>query len=304
MSKKMGVFIPSFLIILLALVLYRLDDITDVASGLIDATPKVVISKANEYSLNNDYSFVQKSRDFIPYSRQDLINIFYSILDNGYENFTFYCPSEYVECIDDMTNIISNKTLITDIGNFVHPFNNFQFVELTTSSSGEINIKITKTYEETEIEAVNRKVDEIMANIFTDDMTNTDKILKAHDYLIDNTYYDTDENNDDLNAYNLFFEGKSKCFGYADAMSIILNKLGIKNYKVGSASHVWNALYLDGTWQQIDVTWDDPIVEDGSRITSTIRHKFYMIDTETILSYDTEEHGFDFNIYSELKNNS
>lgn len=292
--------LPLFLLGIIVITLLKIDVITTYTSRLIGETPKVYIAKPNEYTLNNDYFFVQKTKDFIPYSKQDIINIFYSFLDNGYTTFTFYCPSEYIECINDITNLVNNQTTITDIGNFVHPYNNFSDVYLTTSTSGEINLKIKRTYTSDEIDAINRKVDEILDKITTHNMDISDKILKIHDYIIDNTSYDIN-GSDGLNAYNLLYEGKSKCAGYADTLAIFLSKLGVKNYKIGSEKHVWNTIFLDNKWQHIDVTWDDPVVQNGASITNTIRHKFYMIDTPTLLSYDTTEHNFDTKTYFELQ---
>lgn len=296
--KKM--LLPLFLLAAIVITLLKIDRITFYTSKLISSTPQVYLNKPNEYTTNNNYFFVQKTKDFVPYSKQDIINIFYSFLDNGYTTFTFYCPSEYTECISDITNLINNQSMITDIGNFVHPFNNFSDVYLTTSSTGEINIKIKKTYSDDQVDKIEKKIDEIIKNIITDDMDIHDRILKVHDYIIDSTNYDISDKNSE-NAYNLLFEGKSKCSGYADTLAIFLHKFGIKNYKIGSEKHVWNAIYIDGKWQQVDVTWDDPVIQNGETISNTIRHKFYMIDTKTLLSYDTTEHNFDTKIYFELQ---
>ena len=300
MKKLKGIIVPVILIMFLLLGLYKLDDITNYTVKLIDPMPEIVLDPPNEYARNKSYTYVQKTDNFVPYSKQDIMNIFYSFLDNGYKKLTFYCPSEYTDCINEVTEVINNQTLITEIGNFVHPFNNFTDVHLTTSNSGEVNLEITKTYTQDEINTINSKIDEIFKEIFTVEIDLNDKILLAHDYLVDHSEYDT--NGDDLlNAYDLFTTGKSKCFGYADAMAIILDKLEVQNYKVGSKEHVWNAVNINDEWLQIDVTWDDPIVEGNTNITSTIRHKFYMIDTETLSSYDTTEHDFNRNVYVEVK---
>ena len=297
--KKGNIFVTILFIGIFILTLYKLDDITDFIVTLINPTPKVVLPEKNQYTRNMNYEYVQKTDDFMPYSKQDLLNIFYSYLDNGYDNLTFYCPKEYKECIDDVTKLVNDQTTITDIGNFVHPFNNFRDVYLTTSTSGEVNLKITKTYTEKEQIAINEKVDEIFKTVFKDNMDLNDKILAAHDYIVDNTTYD-ETKNEDLNAYNLFYEKKAKCFGYADAMAIILDRLGVKTFKIGSSAHVWNVVYLNDEWSHIDVTWDDPIVINNATITNTIRHKFYMIDTKTLLEYDEEEHNFNQKVYLEL----
>lgn len=297
--KKKNTISTILLIGIFLITIYKLDDITDFLIKFISSTPNVVLPEKNEYTRNMNFGFVQKTNDFIPFSKQDVLNIFYSYLDNGYDNLTFYCPKEYTECISDITDIVNNQTIITDIGNFVHPFNNFHHVYLSTSNTGEVNLKITRTYTKEEQDLINAKIDEIAKKIFTDEMDINDKILAAHDYIIDNTTYD-ETSNDDLNAYNLLYENKAKCFGYADTMAIILDRLGVKSFKVGSSAHVWNVVYLNDEWSHIDVTWDDPIVLNGTTISNTIRHKFYLIDTKTLLEYDPDEHNFDQKVYLEF----
>lgn len=298
--KRKGIISSIFLSLLFVLVIYKIDDITDFIIKYINSTPEVVLPSTNEYARGESYGFVSNTDSFIPYGKQDLINIFYTFLDRGYENFTFYCPEEYVECVDDMTNIINDQSMITDIGNFVHPFNNFHDVYLSTSSSGEINLKISKTYDDASITKVNDEIDKIIAEVKASKYELKDQILEIHDYIIDHTYYDENAS-DATNAYNLFFEGKTKCFGYADAMALFLDKLGVKNIKIGSKTHVWNLVYIDDEWLHLDVTWDDPVVESGASITNNIRHKFYMIDTDTLHSYDTNEHDFNELVYVEAK---
>ena len=300
MKRRSSILMPILSLALLIVVLYKIDAITDYTTKLINPIPEVVLNDANEYYIGESYSYVQSTDNFVPYSRQDIMNIFYSFLDRGYDNLTIYCPSEYGDCLNDITSIINDQTTITDIGNFVHPYNNFHDVHLVTSSTGEVNIQINKTYSDSEIKAINSKLDAIEKEIYTDEMKLEDKILAAHDYIIDHTSYDVD-GSDTLNAYDLFTNGKAKCFGYADAMDIMLYRLGVKTYKVGSNEHVWNLAYLDNEWSHIDVTWDDPVVEGSARLTDKIRHKFYMIDADTLLSYDTKEHNFNKNIYAEAK---
>ncbi len=292
---------PLFLALILGVVVLNLDYVTDYVANLVSAEPEVIIENGNSYTENQDFVYVQKSRDFVPYSKQDLLNIFYSIFDNGYDTFTFYCPSEYAACLDDIEKLTNNQTIITDIGNYVHPFNNFTHLKVVTGSLGEVDVIVTKMYSDEMIDAINKKLDRIFDEQLNSEMTLEDKVLKIHDYIIDTTYYDQEDGENSGNAYGTLIEGKSKCAGYADAMAIALSRLGIKNYKVASEKHVWNAVYIGDEWSQIDLTWDDPIVQDGAVVTDTIRHKFYMINTDTLLSYDTSEHNFDKNVYIELR---
>lgn len=300
-NKKSTIITLVFAIFAIAIVM-NLDKVTNITSRLINSTPNVTIPEANEYSYNYSYNYVKKSIDFIPYSRQDILDIFYSVLDNGYDTFTFYCPNEYKECLNDVEEVSNNQGVITNIGNFVHPYNNFTSLKVATDSLGEVTITVNKTYGQDKIDALNTKIDQILQEITTPDMTIEDKILVIHDYIIDHTVYDmADENPNSGDAYGVLFDGKAKCAGYADAMALFLNKLEIQNYKVASDEHVWNTLYLNGKWYHLDLTWDDPVVTDGTNITDTIRHKFYLIDTYTLLSYDTKEHNFDKTVYVEVK---
>ena len=81
-------------------------------------------------------------------------------------------------------------------------------------------------------------------------------------------------------------------------MALFLEKMNIINFKVSIETHVWNAIYLDGKWYHLDLTWDDPVTSDGSDILSD---DYFMISTNKLLSLEDKEHGFDYDIYLELK---
>ena len=80
-------------------------------------------------------------------------------------------------------------------------------------------------------------------------------------------------------------------------MALFLNRLNIPNYKVASNTHVWNALFLENAWIHLDLTWDDPVTENGK---DTLLHKFYLIDTASLEKYNITDHEFDKTIYEEL----
>ena len=297
MKKSIYILIIIFLLILF--VIFNVNDITNLSAKIFNTTPKVYVPVKNSYSLDKNYDYVKKTDNFVPHSRQDLLNILYTVFDNGYTNFTFYCPNEYKSCREDIEDIGSNQTLITNIGNFVHPFNNFTNLKISTNSFGKVDIKVKKMYTESQINFVNKVVEDYL-NTLDKNMTLDNKLLKIHDYLIEKTNYDMENTNEYGNAYDLFSKGKTRCSGYSDAFAVFLNKLGVQNIKVASDDHVWNALYINNKWIHVDLTWDDPISKD-TVITDFMRHKFYMIDTKTLLAYDTEDHYFDTDVYEELK---
>ena len=122
-------------------------------------------------------------------------------------------------------------------------------------------------------------------------MSDYDKILTFHDYIIDNTVYDSaaadDPYNeiykDSFNAYGLLFNNTAVCQGYADMMAIFLDRYKIPNIKVSSNTHTWNLVYLNGSWKHLDATWDDPVPTNG------INYKFYtyfLITTSELHEFD------------------
>ena len=83
-------------------------------------------------------------------------------------------------------------------------------------------------------------------------------------------------------------------------MAVFLDKLNIPNYKISSETHVWNAVYLNGSWLHLDLTWDDPVTTSGKDILS---HEYFLItDNELLLKHESsKDHQFDYNIYLEFK---
>ena len=76
------------------------------------------------------------------------------------------------------------------------------------------------------IKNINTKVTEILNNHTNDEMTTEEKIRLIHDYIVNNTKYDSkriDENNFQYqsdNSYGVLFQGYGICSGYADTMAI------------------------------------------------------------------------------------
>ena len=56
------------------------------------------------------------------------------------------------------------------------------------------NVFIQYIYSEEQIKLINEKVDTLYNKLITSDMSNYDKILTIHDYIINNTKYDIERN--------------------------------------------------------------------------------------------------------------
>lgn len=276
----------------------------DKISPLVGINREVTLTEKNEYYRDYDFDFVQNTDNFSPYCKQDIYNIFYTVINSGNDSFTFYCPKEYEDCITDVKELANDQTKLSDINNFVHPFNSFEHIETEYDSIGRVTINITKTYNEAEITTVKAKLDKITSEIFKESNTLEKNITLAHDYIINNSMYDTDRSDLDIikyksdTAYGPLLEGYGICGGYTDAMELFLEKLGVKSYRVSSEAHVWNAVNIGDDWYNLDLTWDDPVIDDGSQV---LEHNFFLISTKKLLEIETEQHNFDQDVYYELK---
>lgn len=104
-----------------------------------------------------------------------------------------------------------------------------------------------------------RAVERVVAECITDGMTDFEKALALHDWLI---------NHADYSSYRTFFGaegvlvyGEGVCQSYAGAYGMLLDAVGISHMPVASQQmdHIWNLIQLDGEWYHVDVTWDDPV---------------------------------------------
>lgn len=288
-------------ILLFSLTFYYKEDILIYYNKYLSNTKQVPTSlEKNEYYRNYNFKYVANTDNFTPNTKQDILNIYYTIINSGMENFTFYCPDTYETCLDDVKDIAYNKTVLSNINDFVHPYNSFNQIETSFDSLGEINIKVIHNYtEEMEI-ILDYKIDEIIKNKITDDMDAVNKIRIIHDYIVNNTKYDQNRSDKNIfeyksnNAYGVLIEGYGICSGYTDSMMLFLEKLNIKSYKVSSENHVWNKVFINNNWYNLDLTWDDPVNSDGS---DSLEHTFFLVTDDEMLKNDKTEHIYNEDVY-------
>lgn len=99
------------------------------------------------------------------------------------------------------------------------------------------------------------KVDAIVDAYVADDMTDYDKALILHDYLI--TFADYDDTLEEHSPEGVLLRGTGVCQSYTEAYRMLLNAVGITNDTETGTEHIWNMILLDGKWYHIDCTWDD-----------------------------------------------
>ena len=265
------------------------------------------ILKQNEYHNKEISSFIKETHNYNVSDKDELINVYYTAINNGYENLTFYCDEYYSECMDDINNLDNEENNFSYINQLVNVFNEYDSIESVYSTDHRVDIKIKRKYSKEDIKKINNEINIIVNKLGINNYDNVlDKIKVFHDYIANINTYDSIRANTGKseyhsdNALGTLFEGKSICSGYTDTLSIFLDKLNLTNVRVATDKHVWNAVYIDNEWKHIDLTWDDPLTSDGSNI---INYDYYMLSTNELLSKNDEEHTFNTDIYTFLKNN-
>lgn len=259
-----------------------------------------VIAKANDYYLESKFKYIQNYTDDVS-NKEELLNYIYYVINTGSDYADGECTDKYTDCVKDLNEIAKDEKMLSIINNFVHPYNSFKTISFTYNEQGKFSLIIEHIYNQTEITEINYIVKQKIKEIITDNMTSEEKIKTVHDYIINNTNYDTlkSENiHDDTyrsnTAYGVLIQGYGICSGYSDAISIFLNELNIDNYKISNDTHIWNLVYINGVWAHLDATWDDPISEYNEN-----RETYFLISYEELQNLADDTHFFDKNIYQE-----
>lgn len=146
------------------------------------------------------------------------------------------------------------------------------------------------------------KAKEILIEICDDDMTDLEKSLAIHDYIVTNVAYDNYglSNIGGKNLLGIYhylespmLYGLAVCDGYAKMYSLLCNMEGIKcivvaglaNKEDPGSGHAWNKIYLDtdgdgaNEWYIVDCTHDDP---GAGNNTEYLRHEYFMATDEML----------------------
>ena len=146
-------------------------------------------------------------------------------------------------------------------------------------------------------EKVDKAADGMLAGL--PDGTDYDKELFIHDAIINSCVYSDEDILSESTVEGVFVEKKAKCSGYARAFKLLLEKAGIESvlihgtatdYDGNAVKHMWNAVNIDGSWYFTDITWDDPVSDDGTQF---CRHIFFNMNT-AMLNRTHSEYAFTY----------
>lgn len=264
------------------------------------------LMEANQYYQASNFAYVQVTEE-APKNKQDLLNLIYTSLDKGLSNISFYCPKSYKQCREDMQALIQSNIEIGNINNLVHPLNSYQRLNFNLDHYGHVEIEVEHLYSDEEISLIQQKTDQLYEELYDRTKTIPENIQIFHDYIINHTIYDVNAETWDYSgrqvypqksntAYGLLFHGVSICGGYADTMAIFLSKMGLKNYRIASQTHIWNLVLIDGQWKHLDLTWDDPVTSDRQNL---LLHTYFLLSTKELKALGDHEHDYVTTVYLE-----
>ena len=276
-----------------------------VAHNFIYKNERLVQTK-NEYYKSDHYSFVNMTDSIFVENRQDILDFIFTSINNGKKEFHFYCDYSYQLCEQEISDIASDPETLTNINNFVHPFNSYESLKITINGLGRVSVLSNPLYSEDQINKINDWADNVLETKINENMSLRRQLLTIHDHIIRSTSYDHDraeaitegrrmEDNNSHIAYGIISDGKAVCGGYTDLMSVFLERYGIPNFKISSEDHVWNYVKYNDEWYHLDLTWNDPQSEDGRQI---LLHDFFLIKTNELESMNTGQHIYDKEVFT------
>lgn len=152
----------------------------------------------------------------------------------------------------------------------------YTYRALSDGTITEIEVKLTSRVADEDKKAVN----EFMNNWVKNNMSQSDddytKVKKIHDYIVDNTTYESNSETTP-NGHSVYdvtgalLDKRAVCDGYSKAFHELAIKSGLESKRVSgdawndsySGPHAWNIVKVNGKWYHVDTTWDDPLTPDG-----------------------------------------
>jgi len=148
-------------------------------------------------------------------------------------------------------------------------------------------------------EAARQEIEELAGVIVAGASTDYERLLRIHDWVAENIYYDKDSYRAGRprakDAYGTLSNRKSTCTGYANLTAALLRSIGIpsrviRGHALGTSAageywdevdhsettHSWNEAFVDGRWVILDTTRDSGNkYEDGQFRQGRVKHVYF-----------------------------
>lgn len=188
---------------------------------------------------------------------------------------------------------------ITDYSEEYYDINNFEKGKYTLISQGKRwgsmahmdytfvyseSYAVTRAIEEPSLtyrltdeqKAVIERLKALQPQLVHDGMSDYEKELAIHNYLVSNFEYDTNAVvNGEVSEYatrisDFLDTHKGVCEAYAYTFKALCNLSGIECHVIAGTldgvGHAWNLIKLDGNYYHVDVTADDPVPDEAGHV--------------------------------------
>lgn len=155
------------------------------------------------------------------------------------------------------------------------------------NSGNESNYLIDEFSSSSQVNSALSEINQIKDELVSRKTGNTyDDIKMVHDYIVENTEYDTSISKPNIyNMYGALVNKEAVCEGYARAFKYIMDNMDIPcvlvigqgtNSNGQTENHAWNYVCLDSGWYAIDCTWDDPVVNGSGHVIQSSKYKYFL----------------------------
>ena len=161
------------------------------------------------------------------------------------------------------------------------------------NSGKEANYLIDEFSSKAEVDDAISQIEQVRNKILQNKKAKTyENIKMIHDYLIENTEYDTTISKSNIyNIYGAMVKGEAVCEGYARSFKYLMDTLGIPctlvigkgtNSEGRTENHAWNYVQIGDDWYALDATWDDPVSNSGW-VSQSSKYRYFLKGSNDIL---------------------
>ncbi len=159
-----------------------------------------------------------------------------------------------------------------------------------TPNQEHIDMIMDYLYTTGQLQQAADEADRIAGEILLEEMTDYEKVVAVHDYIVNNTQYKVQGSefptNEPYTAFGSLIQGVAVCQGYSEAVNMLLYRSGIYSTLVRGEgksydwiNHAWNLVKLGKGYYHIDTTFDDPVLQDGKEV---LRYSYLNVTDEEI----------------------
>lgn len=248
--------------------------IKNIAEGLLlkneilDATPEGQGISVTSFKRNK----TKYSKDMHITKPNDLYSVWMDVFENLYTDISFTC-SPSMEAVMDY--YINDWIMEDHIGSvFRNVGSDLDKISLDVSVTYDLEYMIRRlganpalrSRASKEAIAYSQKLDAIIKSCIKSGMTDKEKILALHDYMIKHYSYDYSYNQESYSYLGLIDNNTGVCQAFATMLAELASRCGIKAGTVTGyagepggklGAHMWNCVQINDKTYYLDVTFDE-----------------------------------------------